>query len=348
MATPIVPAAPAPKAPAAPAPKPAPSAPVVAPPPGSKPVETPSTGAPTPDPKPANKEAERQAAALQRARRVEVQNREAAATLKKEQEAFRLERDGHAESLKKAAEYDRLSTLAKNDPLKLLEAAGVTQQQILDSMVKGDKRTPEELAQDIVDKRFKEHDEKQAKEKEAQARSQREAEAKANEQARKETLATLEENIVNDPDRFEFCQTRPDAAAQAYRVIEEYFKVTQAKGRAEILPFDEALDVIERDLEEKFTEFQSKSKKLAAKKAAADAELAKQAEVAVAASGTKNRQKPYFRDAQNRKTPDVVDAPKAEPETNPESNASPSLAKARNRRDLARQFDEALAKKRDQ
>jgi ATP-dependent Clp protease adaptor protein ClpS len=53
----------------------------------------------------------------------------------------------------KAAELDKFTGLLK-DPIKFMEAAGIKKEAILEAMVKGDTRTPEEIAQSVFDKRM--------------------------------------------------------------------------------------------------------------------------------------------------------------------------------------------------
>jgi hypothetical protein len=292
----------------------------------------------------AKKDQERQTLALQKARRVEASAREAEQRVKaREAELAKKEAE-----LQKAAQYDKMAQLAQQDPLEFMKAAGISQQQILDRMVKGDKRTPEEIAQSIVDKALADRDARAKADAETKAKQEAEAVAKANQEAISNSLKELGELIKKDSDRYEYCGQRPDAAAQAMRVIEAYYAQSAKTGRAELLPFDEALDAVEADFEKKDEEFRANSKKLKAKaEAAAAAEKAKQeaeAKAKAATSGnTKGRPRTLYRDAEPKK-PDVVVATSTEGQPQ-KPEPFQDLSRARNRRALAKEFQERLAKR---
>ncbi len=288
-----MPDAPAPVA-AKPAPQPAAAAtptaviaPAGQPPPQLTPAQEAAKKANAP-PAPTDKakeQADRDAAALARARRVEASNRESEKRIKDEQAKFSEERRHHAEELAQAAEYKRLQEARAKGPRATLKALGYTEQEILEEIAKGDAaKTPEEVVKETVAKELADRDarakvehEKAAKEREAQIQAQ----AGAQYRAAQDKLATM---IKAEPDKYEFCNAQPDAARQAWALVEEYWTLTEKEGKPELLPFEEALETLEEDLLAKHLTLGSTSKKLKAKAEAEASEKKKQDEEKAAAA----------------------------------------------------------------
>jgi len=317
----VPPAAPAANA----APRPLP--PAVTPPPaagatpGQPPPQVPPKVEP-PKPDAAKAAADRDAAALARARRVEAANREAEQRIKTEQARFEDERKHHAAELAQAAEYKRLQAL-KDDPLKAMEALGYTPQQILDRIAKGDAaKTPEEIAKTIVDKTLAERDAKakqEAEQRQKEAAEQAQVNARAIYARAQDDLTRL---VKADPDKYEFCNRLENPGKRAYEIVEEYWKLTEADGTAELLPFHEALETLEEDLEKEHLTFSENSKKLKAR-AEAEAAAKKKAdeEAAAAAAAAKKKGPREARPMSGFKTPPKAPEPTAS--TAPDAAAAP-------------------------
>jgi hypothetical protein len=287
----------------------------VLPTPGQPPPQVPKAEPTKPDAKAA---AERDAAALARARRVEASTRETEARIKAEQAKFQDERKHHAEELAQAAEYKRLQAL-KDDPLKAMEALGYTQQQILDRIAKGDPaKTPEEIAKGIVDKTLAQRDEEARIKAEAKAKEDA-AQAQINAAAQyKRAQDDLTRLVRADQDKYEFCNRLENPGLAAYKIVEEYWNLTSAEGRPELLPFNEALEELEADLEKEHLTISESSKKLKARAEAEAAAKKKQAEEAAATAVAAKKGPRESRPMSGFKTP-----PKA-PE--PTASAAPDAA----------------------
>jgi len=284
----------------------------------------------------AKKEQERMSAALARAKRIETENRKAAEKVKQDQLGLEQERLKLREATEKASKHDEWSRLAQEDPMAFIEAAGITKQQMLDRMIKGDTRTPEEIAQNIVNKTLKEREEKAKQEMTAREAAQAAEIQRQNQETLKMTERYIDSLIKKDTEKYEFCAQNPTAAQKVWDVMQEYYNETAANGRPEILPYEDALETVEASLEADFEAFQGTAKKLAAKKAAAEAErLAaekKAQKAAVVASGAKDeRRKGSFREFEPR-TPTVA----------PAEVSTDDLYKRKNRQKLVEDINQTI------
>jgi hypothetical protein len=167
--------------------------------------------------------------------------------------------------------------------------------------------TPEKIAELAVEKALREREEKYVKQQEEQTKA---AWAEVNKKT-EEAITLMQSKITSDPEKYEFCNQNPDAAKEAWKIVDAYWQKTWATGRPELLPYEEALDTVENALEEHFNEFLGKSKKLAAKKAAEEAKLAaakKVEEASVAAESSKaDRSKQPFKEFKPEKKISVPD-----------------------------------------
>lgn len=234
-------------------------------------VET-ATTAPVVDEK---KNSERRAAAIAEARRKEISLRQAEEKLKSEKRDFELERLKLSQAQEKSLQYEKLSQLAQKDPIELMKAYGITEDQLLRRIAAGDSRTPEQIAQQAVDRAFSERQAKYHEEVQKQERERQNQQVAIQKRAQENEIANMKKAIETNPEKYEFCSTRPDSTDQAWKVMTEYYIETRDNGRAEILPFEEALDIVEAQLEAQFESFLTSSKKLAAKKTLAEEEAKK-------------------------------------------------------------------------
>ncbi len=336
---------------AAPAAKPAVVAPAAKVEPGKTVVAAPVTPAKTDAPvltEEEKKDKERRAANVAHAKRLEAENRKLAEQIKADKKALKEERDRdaaerqswkaqQAEILKKASERDAFSSHLQNkEVLKALELAGIPRESVLEAIVKGDTRTPEEIAQAVVDKSLaaqKKLDEDARVEYE---KKRAEAQANANAEMKSNSLRDMKKLIGEHPERFESCARHANSVDLAWQNMVETYNRTAKKGNPELLTFEQALDEVEEQLYASDKSWIASSKKLAAEKAAAEAEEKKKADeeaAAVAKAGTKRR---FFTEAEPRK----VVQPAATPQLG-------NLHTVKSRRELGRQFESALQKARE-
>lgn len=234
-----------------------------------------------------HKAAERLAAAQARAKKTEQEVRVREEKLRIERAALETEKLALKEAREMAEKYSKYETMKKIDPIKWAEEQGVSQQDLLDKMIANKQGlTPEKIAELAVEKAIREREEKFRKQQDEQTKA-------AYAEIEKQTIAAIDVingRIQNNLEKYEFCSQNPGAANQAWKIVEAYWRETAATGRPELLPYDEALETVEASLEENFTNFLGKSKKLAAKKAAEEAKLAeekKSQEASVAAESAK-------------------------------------------------------------
>jgi DNA segregation ATPase FtsK/SpoIIIE-like protein len=295
--------------------------------------------APVKEATPEQKDQERRAAMLANAKRVEAGNRKAEAEIKAQREQLRQEQvewqQKQDAKLKAASEYERLSPLV-SDPLKLLAELKISQEDILKAMVKGDTRTPDEIAEAVYEKKMAAQ---RIKDEEAAKAAKTEAEKQHNETLRQMKAKTIEELnalIAKETEKYEFCSLRPDAGDLAYQYMDKHYKDTFKTGRPEILPMSDCIDKVEEALEADFYKFQGSSKKLAAKAAAAAEEKKKADAAAVAAETAKAARSRFFTDSTPRQAVKPAPAESPKPQT------------LKNRRQLIADINAQLAKNREQ
>lgn len=323
---------------------PSPALPGVQPKPqeSAKPAEVVAEPAKAAEPAPEVKERQRKAAMIAQAARAEAAVRKREDDLKSREAKFEQERKNwdqqNAASLSKAQELDRFAGLAKT-PLKFLEAAGIKKETILEEMVKGDTRTPEEIANAIFDR-------KMAEERGRQAAEQKKAQDDAVQRQAAETARVKAQHVKDikaavkaNPERYETCQIRPDVAELAYEYIEANYYATAKQGRAELMPIEVALDHVEAELYDGLKKHTASSRKLAAEKEAAEAASKKASDEAAAAEAAKVRpqRRDFYTERQPREPKPTVVQP--QPALNPFS--------VRGRREAIRQIDEQIAKTRE-
>jgi hypothetical protein len=287
------------------------------------------------------KSAERYAAAVARAKRIEAENRKAAEKVKADRAALEVERAKLKETVDKATTHDEWSKLAQQDPMALLEKAGITKAQMLERIAKGDTRTPEEIAQVIVDKAIKEREAQVAKEQEARQAKETAEQERQHRETFSATEKYIESLIKAEPEKYEFLGRSELASQKVLAVIQEYYDETAAQGRPELLPYAEALETVEASLEADFEAFLTSSKKLAAKKAAEEAtkqaqkttEQKVQDSSVVASGSTDERLKGRFKEFEPRK-------PKVAPEE--AAITTDDLFKKRNRVKLIEEIDQTI------
>ncbi len=258
------------------------SAPVTAPSPVKAPVapakvETaPATPSATPlEAKPVptqdDKDIQRRAAAIARAKKEEARIQKAREAFTKDQEAYAKR---NAEQADKARHLDELSRLAKTDPLKYLEAAGIDPgslnlsnehfEKLAKKVLKGDTRTPEEIAEALFNSKMKDYEARMAKMAKDREELDRRAQQKANDESIQAQInaakAQISDLAKTDMDKYEFINSTPGAIDHVW---DEILKYHTASGK--VPKFEEALDAYETELEANFYERSKTSKKIQAR-----------------------------------------------------------------------------------
>jgi hypothetical protein len=167
------------------------------------------------------------------------------------------------EALRRAAAFDNLGKLAKTDPLKYLEAAGIKFEDLAKKVIKGDERTVAEQVQAAVETELKKF---QAERAELDRRSAQKAQDESIASQIRAAQDQLRELAGKDQDKYEFVNSDAGNIALVWNLIEAYHEQTvdPKTGMGKILDFTEALDTIEESLEKQQLDFVSKSKKVKA------------------------------------------------------------------------------------
>jgi hypothetical protein len=233
---------------------------------------------------------ERRAAAAARARREEARFLLERQSFKAEQEKWKREQEetqrANANAVARLAEGQRL---AKEDPDKFLDWAGVKFEDIAKRKIQGDKRNPAELiAAEVAKLEAKMRAERQEIDAKRQAQQQEEATKSFIEQSQKQIKHLMEQK----PDDFELCNAEGNGHEQAWKLIEKTYEkhcdpatgALRANAPKDILDlfnpmnqaqlFTFALEAVESDLVEKNYKRLSNSKKIQARIKAEEEKLA--------------------------------------------------------------------------
>ena len=173
----------------------------------------------------------------------------------------KLDIDSKYEEINK---FKSLKEQAKNNPLKFLEEAGLTYEELTNFILNGNKPTAEMETSSIKSEMQKLRDEI------AQREQERENSAKAMDEKRaQEAISNFKENITGfltgKPDDFELCNNYPESVDLIYDVIEAHFAQTE-----KVMSMEEAAKLVEDHFESeamKVTSFKKIQSKLAPKPA---------------------------------------------------------------------------------
>lgn len=173
----------------------------------------------------------------------------------------KLDLDSKYEEINK---FKSLKEQAKTNPLKFLEEAGLTYEELTNFILNGNKPTAEMETSSIKSEMQKLRDEI------AQREQERENSAKAMDEKRaQEAISNFKENITGfltgKPDDFELCNNYPESVDLIYDVIEAHFAQTE-----KVMSMEEAAKLVEDHFESeamKVTSFKKIQSKLAPKPA---------------------------------------------------------------------------------
>jgi len=173
----------------------------------------------------------------------------------------KLDLDSKYEEINK---FKSLKEQAKTNPLKFLEEAGLSYEELTNFILNGNKPTAEMETSSIKSEMQKLRDEI------AQREQEREKSAKAmDEQRAQEAISNFKENITGfltgKPDDFELCNNYPESVDLIYDVIEAHFAQTE-----KVMSMEEAAKLVEDHFESeamKVTSFKKIQSKLAPKPA---------------------------------------------------------------------------------
>jgi len=171
----------------------------------------------------------------------------------------KLDLDSKYEEINK---FKSLKEQAKTNPLKFLEEAGLSYEELTNFILNGNKPTAEMETSSIKSEMQKLRDEI------AQREQEREKSAKAmDEQRAQEAISNFKENITGfltgKPDDFELCNNYPESVDLIYDVIEAHFAQTE-----KVMSMEEAAKLVEDHFESeamKVTSFKKIQSKLAPK-----------------------------------------------------------------------------------
>lgn len=183
---------------------------------------------------------------------------------REELQKSKLDIDSKYEEINK---FKSLKEQAKTNPLKFLEEAGLTYEELTNFILNGNKPTAEMETSSIKTEMQKLREEILKKEQE------REASLKAQEEQRvQEAISTFKDNISSfltaKPDDFELCNNYPNSVDLIYDVIEAHFAQTE-----KVMSMEEAAKLVEDHFESeamKVTSFKKIQSKLAPKPAATE------------------------------------------------------------------------------
>lgn len=173
----------------------------------------------------------------------------------------KLDLDSKYEEINK---FKSLKEQAKTNPLKFLEEAGLTYEELTNFILNGNKPTAEMETSSIKSEMQKLRDEI------AQREQERENSAKAMDEKRaQEAISNFKENITGfltgKPDDFELCNNYPESVDLIYDIIEAHFAQTE-----KVMSMEEAAKLVEDHFESeamKVTSFKKIQSKLAPKPA---------------------------------------------------------------------------------
>jgi hypothetical protein len=203
-----------------------------------------------------------------------------AAAVRKQQEELKTEKATIEAQRQKLQRFDDLDKLLREDPLKFLEATGLKFEDIANRVIKGNVKTPEQIANAEVRRLFaeKEKAETEAKNKAVEAQHWKEMQGVMD--ASKAELATL---LKAGGDKYELLNSMGEQTLDlVWSRIEEHFDATldEKTGLGQVLAFDKLLDTVEAELEQQLEKQLLGTKKISAilaKRAAAEKEAAEAA-----------------------------------------------------------------------
>lgn len=178
---------------------------------------------------------------------------------REELQKSKLDIDSKYEEINK---FKSLKEQAKTNPLKFLEEAGLSYEELTNFILNGNKPTAEMETSSIKTEMQKLREEIMQKEQD------REKQMKAQEEQRvQETIANFKENITSfltaKPDDYELCNNYPNSVDLIYDVIEAHFAQTE-----KVMSMEEAAKLVEDHFESealKVTSFKKIQSKLSPK-----------------------------------------------------------------------------------
>lgn len=173
------------------------------------------------------------------------------AILAKREKALQKQREELAKTKQeielKLQEVNRFNSVKQNarqNPLKILEEAGLTYDELTQFVLNGNKPTPEMESQSVKTEIQKLREEFESKEK-----LRAEQEQKIQEQREQEAIETFKGNIqsfiTQKPDDFELCNMFPESIDLIYNTIEAYFAETN-----KVMSTEEAAKLVESHYED--------------------------------------------------------------------------------------------------
>ncbi len=212
--------------------------------------------------------------------------REGKAAFKKEQE-FKLQQENwkkeQAQALQAQQTLAEANRLVKTDPMKFLEFAGIKFEDLAKTVLKGDVRTPQEIAKQESERLFNQY---KAEEQRKQAELLRKREIEQNQAFIDQSNQKLKALAAQDPDKFEFINSTNNSISLVWETIEDAFEASVDPETGQLSPeskeifnplnqeklFLDALELVEGKLEEENFKLLSQSKKIKARLAKEKAE----------------------------------------------------------------------------
>lgn len=177
------------------------------------------------------------------------------------------------EAQKTLNEFQRLS---KTDPMKLLEFAGIRFEDLAKTVLKGDVRSPQEIAQQETNRLINEY---KAQEQQRQAQIYKHQQDDANKAFIEQSHRQIKALATKDPDKFEFVNSSDNAISKVWETLQDAYqsgydpKTNRATPEIEELfsplnlerTYLDALEIVESNLEEEHFKLFSESKKIKAR-----------------------------------------------------------------------------------
>jgi hypothetical protein len=200
------------------------------------------------------------------------------AKLQAERQAFKDERtkfDGEKEQLRSVqSQIQEFERLKKEDPIKAIKFLGFTDTDVVNFMSQEEK-TPEQKAQEYVDAKLKERDEKEKTEREAANKQQTEAQKQVEAQAIQEFKGSIGTVVESDKDKYEYCSFHGAAANELIfeTVLECLKEDMKTNPKATPISAQEAADMVEKYYEDQDKAMSTLKKRGVKKETSANEEL---------------------------------------------------------------------------
>lgn len=208
----------------------------------------PQTGTATTAAAPANPELTARFTQLSKKEAALVKERQA---FKREQEALQSERKKIEEVNKRVQEFENLKKANALDAIKYL---GFTDTDIFNALASVPEPTAEDKMKKVVQDELSAY-QKMQQEKASQAQAEQDKKIIGN------FKTNIMQTITKDPSKYEFCNYHGEAAKeQVFELIETHFKES-----GEVIPLNEALDIVEEFYESTAKEMSEKVSKLKVK-----------------------------------------------------------------------------------